>query len=232
MPPIFHIALLDPQTLAAAECAPDAPEAHSIRKCNAVELRYDLFPDRSEWPTLAARASALNPEATRLATIRLQIDGGAFPTESAHERFDLWHSILHAPIGVHWVDLERGRLADFHESPFVKPSKLLSEHHFDGIPSRNELDDFAQYCQENNAQGCKVAAMSLREGDDTSLYDFAEEWGGHFQWFAAFAMGQTGQRSRVESLWHGANLCYLSVGQALAPGQLSVADWFSKFQEL
>ena len=66
--------------------------------------------------------------------------------------------------------------------------------------------------------------MANSKDEVLPLYDFAKKYGSRFELFAAFAMGEHGRESRVRSLEKGANLTYASIGEALAPGQLNVAQ--------
>jgi len=192
--------------------------AHSaaIKKCDILEIRYDLFKDVSQWNALSQKVFDLNPKALRLGTIRLERDGGKWENERAAERIELFEKISE---GLDWIDLERGV-----ELP-LKNRIIRSWHLFDRVPSEQELSEFAEECLRFGACGCKVAAMAHSKDDVLPLYDFAKKYGNRFALFAAFAMGEQGRESRVRSLEEGANLTYASIGEALAPGQLSV-DFF------
>jgi len=195
----------------------DVP-AHNaaIKKCRILEIRYDLFNDVSQWGALSQKVFDLNPKALRLGTIRLEKDGGKWKNEQAAERAELFEKVSD---GLDLIDLERGV-----ELP-LKNKIIRSWHLFDRVPSEPELAEFAQECLESGAYGCKVAAMAGSKDDVLPLYDFSKKYGNRFELFAAFAMGEHGKESRVRSLAEGANLTYASIGEALAPGQLSV-DFF------
>lgn len=218
--------LISPQVLAAAEANPAGPVAAEVRSCGCLEIRYDLFPAAENWTSLAARVARLHPEALRLATIRLQRDGGAFDDSMASMRLPLWGTLLEAEVAPHWVDLELECVHEFEALRSLTAPRgcevLLSQHHFDGIPPEGELLSFAQQCRHLGAPGFKISCMSHVHGDTERLYAFIRKEARHFELFAAFAMGATGQASRIFSLACGANLTYGAIGEALAPGQIQV----------
>jgi len=188
----------------------------AIKKCDILEIRYDLFKDVAEWSALSQKVYELNPKALRLGTIRLERDGGKWENSRADERSELFEKISN---NLDWIDLERGI-----DLP-VKNKIIRSWHLFDRVPSERELGEFAEECLKSGACGCKVAAMAHSKDEVLPLYDFAKKYGNKFELFSAFAMGEQGQESRIRSLEEGANLTYASIEEALAPGQLSV-DFF------
>jgi len=187
----------------------------SAEKCGILEIRYDLFKDIEEWGSLSQKVFELNPKALRLGTIRLEKDGGKWENEREAERVELFKKNLD---GLDWIDLERGIELS------LKKKIIRSWHLFDRIPSEQELSEFAEECLKSGACGCKVAAMAHSKDEVFPLYDFAKKYGNKFELFAAFAMGEHGKESRIRSLKEGANLTYVSIGEALAPGQLNVED--------
>jgi 3-dehydroquinate dehydratase I len=219
------VGLLSPQVLSIVENDPNCIVAQELQSCDCVEIRYDLFPEE-QWSELAARTRRVHPNALRLATIRLQRDGGNFSNEQATMRLPLWGEILEAPVGVHWLDLELECARDYTALAALAQAShariLLSQHHFDGIPLEGELVSFAQQCRRLGAPGFKIACMSHSLGDTAGLYAFTRKQANHFELFSAFAMGATGQASRIYSLACGANVTYGAIGEVLAPGQIQV----------
>jgi 3-dehydroquinate dehydratase-1 len=189
-------------------------ESLAIKKCDILEIRYDLFENTSEWAALAQKVSELNPKALRLGTIRLERDGGAWKNERATER-----AALLKGKDLDWIDIERGISTKNYDKKIIH-----SWHLFDRVPNEQELNEFAEECLDLKVQGCKVAAMAKSKNDAEPLYDFAKKYGKYFELFSAFAMGEEGKESRTRSLKEGANLTYASIGKALAPGQLSVDE--------
>ncbi|GBU24976.1 3-dehydroquinate dehydratase [Fibrobacteria bacterium R8-3-H12] len=215
MPKKFIAGLISPDVLQNAIENSLGAEAKSIKKCEILEIRYDLFENMGDWQNLSQKVYELNPKALRLGTIRLEKDGGKWKNSRAGERIDLFDKSLD------WIDLERGMLAGKNSQKII-----CSWHLFDRVPSTEELNEFADECLELGVQGCKVAAMAHSKNDAEPLYSFAKKYGEKFELFAAFAMGEQGKESRVRSLKEGANLTYASIGEALAPGQLSVEEFY------
>lgn len=219
--------LISASVLAEAEAFPEGKIAQGLRLCNALEIRYDLFPDQSGWPLVADRVRQLNPAAFLLGTIRLRRDGGDFDDALEGMRLPLWGAILEAEVVPHWLDLEQDSLSQYEALrafALVRGTKiLLSQHNFSTIPTIAELSGFVADCKRVGANGFKVAAMSHVEGDCEELYRFTQEHAFEFEWFAAFGMGNTGRASRLWSLTCGANLTYGAIGDSLAAGQISVS---------
>jgi 3-dehydroquinate dehydratase-1 len=196
-------------------------EVLAIKKCGILEIRYDLFENIAEWNGLSQKVSELNPKALRLGLIRLKKDGGKWAEEKAAERINALRDK-----NLDWIDFEKE--ADFSQIKELGAKVICSWHLFDRVPNKQELDEFAEKSLSLKVQGCKVAAMVNSENDAQVLYDFAKKYGEKFELFSAFAMGEKGKESRVRSLKEGANLTYASIGEALAPGQLSVEEIFNK----
>jgi 3-dehydroquinate dehydratase-1 len=213
MPKKFIAGLIAPDVLQNAIENSSGAESRAIKKCEILEIRYDLFENMDEWLGLAKKVFELNPKALRLGTIRLEKDGGKWKNFRAGERTSLFDSDLD------WIDLERGMLTEKN-----KHKVICSWHLFDRVPSTKELNEFAEECLGLGTKGCKVAAFAHSKGDAEPLYDFAKKYGEKFELFSAFAMGEQGRESRLRSLKEGANLTYASIGKALAPGQLSVEE--------
>lgn len=214
------IGVVNPQVLAQAD-------AKALQSCDALELRYDLFPDQAQWPTLMARLRSHAPQAILLATIRLECDGGKWPDHAAVARISLWRSILQAPIAPDWIDIEwplldqSADLLSLAQKQCVRV--LASKHDFKAVPSTQVLESAVALASSFGVDGFKIAAMSTTMGDCQPLYDLCRAHCQDFAWFSAFAMGATGMASRLYSLHSGANLSYGALGSAVAPGQIEVS---------
>jgi 3-dehydroquinate dehydratase-1 len=166
----------------------------------------------------------------------LQRDGGKIPDQDFALRFADWERICMAPQHPHWIDVEQilidqlTREIDLAHAQGIRV--LVSQHNFQRVPSLPRLRAQAQQARAAGAQGFKIAAMSKHVGDTTRLYSFARKECRHFEWLAAFAMGATGQASRVRSLRCGANLTYAALGKAVAPGQLTAMEMRQKIAHL
>ena len=217
--------LVDPQVLSAIEADSLHPVFLDLQACSALEIRYDFF-DASLWPGLSGRVRKIAPHAMQIGTIRLRRDGGVFQDGRVAERLPLWKSILEAEQVPDWLDLEQDCLYDYDILNKVAETRgtriLVSQHNFSRVPMARELQDFARDVSRVGAKGLKVAAMCNQEEDCERLYDFCRKFGGDFELFAAFGMGDYGRVSRIWSLKEGANLTYGSMGRVAAPGLIEV----------
>jgi len=220
----FLVGLITPEILQY-----QTPEIlNEIHHCDVLEIRYDFFENKEEWPFLAAAAHKIHPAAKLLGTIRLIHDGGKCPENFAGERLIWWKKILNAAIIPDWLDIEQDHLKDYMALARVAGTKnvglLLSKHDFKGIPSARELHKLVSDGQTRNAIGIKIAAMSHETGDCEPLYAFAREFSPRFKLFSAFAMGSTGTASRIWSLAEGANITYGALDTISVPGQLKITE--------
>lgn len=227
MKPLHLLAgLITPDVLEKAENA-DAGVLAELRLCDVLEIRYDLFPVRTDWPGLVQRVRALHPAAQRLATIRLERDGGKWPDQQAEQRLPLWRELLKHPGDLHLADLEMDCREDVATlrtlSTNAQVPLLLSRHYFDRVPGLEELQTAAEECIHFGVNGFKIACMSTREGDCAPLYSFLQQYAARFSYLSVFAMGTTGQASRLYSLRCGANLTYGAIGAPQAPGQIQLS---------
>lgn len=106
------------------------------------------------------------------------------------------------------------------------PKKVLISHHdFQKVPTLDELDRLRKCATGPECAGLKIACMSRSPGDFDHVYPWINsvgEYGYRFELFSCFAMGKSGEESRLKSLSFGANLTYCSLGVSVAPGQIPV----------
>lgn len=219
----YIVGLITPETLSNLRID-GGYTAKSIEACDALEIRYDLFKDEASWPKLSELVSDFAPEKLQIGTLRLARDGGNLPNDRALDRQRSWELILSQTEHPAILDLEQDCLFDFDELNLLAQSVgteiLISQHDFHAIPLYQTLEKLASDAQRLGAAGVKIAAMSNSHGDAYPLYKFAEEYSARFRYFSAFAMGETGQASRLLSLKKGSNLSYASISRASAPGQI------------
>jgi 3-dehydroquinate dehydratase-1 len=233
--------IIDPETLSTVEQNPQGELAKSAALCSALEIRYDLFlyngcPDE-DLPGLSLRVRNLFPKALQIGTIRLKRDGGMFPDAHAADRDRYWSAILGAKVRPDVVDIEIEELETLLPKVLSTLKKtgakfLASHHDFLKVPSVAEFKDWIEQAKKAGANGYKTACMSTVDGDFDKIYPLIEQESKNFELFSLFAMGASGQESRVKSLLLGANLTYCALGKAVAPGQLSVSDALSLYQKL
>jgi len=224
---------MTPEALRAAELDRSGKVANRIAVCHVLEARYDLFPQR-EWADLCRRIFLIHPKAIILGTFRLVSDGGNIPDVQTDERLEWWDQVLSGSITPNWIDVEWS-VAQAWERVWrswnARGIKVLaSMHDFSKVPSWDELELRVRTIRNLGMQGFKVAAFAREISDCAALYRLASHYGGEFEWFAAFAMGDVGKISRVFSLACGANLTYGAVDRAVAPGQIE-ADLLAELIE-
>ena len=198
----------------------------SLKNCNAVEIRYDLFSDAIAPDFISEKLFSLFPDKLQIGTIRLKEDGGNFPDVLAKERITLWERILNQKRTPQIIDVEFSHLEkiDFIKTLTAKQNTdiLLSAHFFTKIPTTQELRILKEKALSLHAPGIKIAAMSSNSGDTETLYHWTKENAKDFKYFSAFAMGKTGMASRLLSLHYGANITYGALKKAAAPGQIPI----------
>ena len=219
----YIVGLITPEALASLK-TDGGFTAKAIEACDALEIRYDLFPDEAAWPRLSETVSDFAPEKLQIGTLRLARDGGNLPNSRASSRLRNWELILSQSEHPAVLDLEQDCLFAFAELNLLAKEAhaeiLVSQHDFHAVPLYQTLEKLATDALRLGATGVKIAAMSNSHGDTAPLYNFAEAYSAKFRYFSAFAMGETGKASRLLSLKKGSNLSYASISQASAPGQL------------
>ncbi|MCR5028032.1 MAG: type I 3-dehydroquinate dehydratase [Fibrobacter sp.] len=233
--------IIDPETLSAVEQNPQGELAKSAALCTALEIRYDLFLDcgasEEDLVALSKRVRSLYPKAFQIGTIRLKRDGGMFPDARSQDRARYFNAILSTGDRPNVVDIEIEELGTL--LPKVQAALkstgtkfLVSHHDFLKVPTVAEFQVWIEQAKAAGANGYKTACMSTAEGDFDCIYPLIEQESKNFELFSLFAMGASGQESRVKSLLFGANITYCSIGKAVAPGQLSVEDALNQYKML
>lgn len=228
------VGLIGPDVIADLENGKqDVVEA--VSGCDVLEIRYDWF-EKKCWPELSARLRKVAPKQLQLGTIRLVEDGGKLEGAKAPERLTDWKNILSAEEIPNILDVEYNHIDQFQQlQALAKPRNvdlLISVHDFQGIPDDEDMDSLVQIAEYLHADGVKIAAMSVEVGDTKPLYQFTRRNSKKFKYLAAFAMGETGQASRVLTLQKGGNLTYCSLGKTAVPGQISVTEMHKILQKI
>lgn len=223
-----------------------------FQQCDLLELRFDLFP-RTEWDAALMRVKEQWPSHPLIATIRLQRDGGAWPDVQREER-EPFLEVLATSGSVEWIDAElqypewARRLIEISSK---RTKILISSHDLKGSPgSLAEYEEFWKsatalkgdgiklvvtfpqqtLCANGGDKGASAPNLISRERD---LYTFIEHHRDDPRLLAAFAMGEAGRATRIESVRRGAPWCYGFVGRhAPAAGQWSVHELQRLFAKL
>ena len=258
----FFAGVLSAETLRDIEENPLGDLSRAAGLCTALEIRYDLLlsagcPEGS-LGSVAERVRSLFPKALLIGTIRLVRDGGTFPDEEALSRAKYFVRILSENVVPDYLDVEAEEFAGFVPQieelwksderrkdtavPLLSefPKKVLVSHHdFQKVPSEEELEKILGVARGPEGRsplcgGLKIACMSTSAGDFDRVYPWirAVKRNVSPELFSCFAMGKTGEDSRIRSLLSGANLTYCSLGRAVAPGQIPVERAETAYREL
>jgi 3-dehydroquinate dehydratase/shikimate dehydrogenase len=191
-----------------------------LRETPTIELRLDWLRSDSERSRLLHWVKRNKPRgATLLATCRRRRGGGKL---SGGVQAELGWLAQAREAGCSWCDLEveswrelpRGtRLSELGLPPHI----LLSLHDFQRVPARLRSIPSAAH-RGVNAQ--KIAAHAKSISESLRLLRLARR----SRDLVAVPMGEVGLPARVLALREGSALAYAPVGEATAPGQVSLHD--------
>ncbi|HTQ59446.1 MAG TPA: shikimate dehydrogenase [Candidatus Solibacter sp.] len=190
-----------------------------LRETPTIELRLDWLRSDSERARfLRWLKKHKTHSATLLATCRRRVGGGKFPGAIRAELH--WLSIAREA-GCSWCDLEIETFRELSPASMrghgLPPHILLSLHDFHRIPARlNSIKSFAF----PEADALKVAAHASTIDESTRLLQLARRSPN----FVAVPMGEAGLPARILAIREGSVLAYAPIGEATAPGQLSLHD--------
>lgn len=208
----------------------------ALATCDMVEFRGDFWEAKQVLPALkkfrADCLAALGRPVETLFTLRLSKDGGKWPNQLAHDREKIWleMGLDKGNAECEWIDLELEAVATFsNEFKNIidnRRVKILASHHeFKGTLLPEELVQMGLDLSSTNFDGVKLAVNCTDQGEVLELLEFAKDMGSQEKHACVLSMGDIGRSTRVISPILGCNWTYgyLS-GQAVAPGQLSVAQ--------
>ncbi len=206
--------------VSVAEATPESALASlesSLESSGYAELRLDYLNGGAAATTLLESA---RPYLDRtVCTLRPAREGGRFAGTEA-ERVGLLEEI--SGYRPYLLDVE---LATFRANPGLRDRLdadiLVSWHDFERTPAipslRRRLNLMRGYSSH-----VKMATMARSTRDVAAilgLYAFRGD-----ATLVAFAMGEMGRFSRICSLYLGCPIMYVSLGEAVAPGQYSLAE--------
>ncbi len=212
------------QRIAAVVAAPTASEMSrqvlSARKeTPTIELRLDwLRNDAQRSRFLSWLKNSKLRNATFLATCRRREGGGRFGGDAQQEL----HWLIQArESGCQWCDLEvetLRKLPDQSVRQFrVPPRVLLSVHDFERTPALSRSVNPPRY---GGVDAVKIAATARTIVDSIQLLHLARR----SRNFVAVPMGEIALAARILALREGSALAYAPVGEATAPGQVSLQE--------
>jgi 3-dehydroquinate dehydratase/shikimate dehydrogenase len=187
-----------------------------LRETPTIELRLDWPRSDSERSRLLLWVKKNKPRgATFLATCRRRAGGGKL---SGGVRAELHWLKQARDAGCSWCDLEIETLRDlpgkFLSELGLPPHILLSLHDFQRVP--RQLRPLESGHPE--ADALKIAAQARTFSDSLRLLRLARR----SRNLVAVPMGEVGLPARILALREGSALAYAPVGEATAPGQVSL----------
>lgn len=108
---------------------------------------------------------------------------------------------------------------------------LVSWHDFEQTPSKDELVNQMNKMKEYG-NNIKIVTMAKSLNDSISILKLYEDAKNSNINLVAFCMGEHGILSRVLCTFAGARFTYATLGEALAPGQLSMKKMRSIYEKL
>jgi 3-dehydroquinate dehydratase/shikimate dehydrogenase len=188
-----------------------------LRETPTIELRLDWLRSDSERSRLLLWVKKNGPRGTTfLATCRRRAGGGRL---SGSVQAELHWLRQAREAGCFWCDLEIETLRDLPGKSLselgLPPRILLSLHDFQRIPSRLR----SLHCRAHpEVDALKIAAHARTLGDSLRLLRLARG----SQELIAVPMGEVGLPARILALREGSALSYAPIGEATAPGQVSL----------
>ncbi|MCC7576826.1 MAG: type I 3-dehydroquinate dehydratase [Methanomethylovorans sp.] len=194
-----------------------------LQGADMLEIRLDLLGIKDKKSALAMIEdvkAAVN--LLCIATNRLPIDGGKW--EGAEEkRIQLLLDIL--PV-VDAVDVELAAAPDLREKLIstahgLGKTVIVSHHDFNGTPPIEKIRNMLEMAWQSGGDIAKFAAKANSPADTMNLLRVTHE---ATRPVCMIAMGDLGKHTRVIAPFYGSVLTYGSIGEAVAPGQLSIAE--------
>jgi 3-dehydroquinate dehydratase / shikimate dehydrogenase len=182
-----------------------------------VELRLDwLRSDAERHSFLQWLGKQTFVDATLIATCRRVVGGGRLAGDSSRELFWL---IAAREAGCAWCDVEIETMRELPDRSVreyaVPQSVMLSVHDFECTPA---LPKKLNTGVHGGADAVKIAAHAKSLHDGLRLLGLARK----SRNFVAVPMGEVGLPLRILALREGSALAYAAVGEATAPGQVSL----------
>lgn len=201
--------------------AKEAFEKVKIIEADLYEVRIDYFESFEDLETLAEMRKKL------ILTPRRKEEGGAREFDE-EERLELYKRLINLKPTYIDVELRSEIATDVLELARKKRvGVILSYHNFYGTPTFGELIGILDEMEGLDPDVIKIVTTARSLKDNVRvirLYEHAEN-------VVAFCMGPLGKVSRVFSALM-APFTYASVGNEVAPGQLSVEDLKSMLEVL
>ena len=184
---------------------------------DAIEIRADLFED----PGRAVQLFDILPEEIPIVfTVRLPAAGGHFAGDEA-DRIRLYHEALRrgaSLVDAEW-ETEAARVLAAERAPLV-----VSYHDFHGMTEEAHLDHLTHEMETLAPMALKIVPTALEPVDGIRMLQWVGRARRDGPRRIGFAMGEAGMPSRILSQAWGSPFTYAAIGDAVAPGQLSVRE--------
>ena len=190
-----------------------------LRETSTIELRLDWLRDDVERRKFLDWLKKNRPRhATLLATCRRRAGGGQLP---GGVRSELRWLKQARDAGCSWCDLEVETRRELTRKPLCElglpPQILLSVHDFKRTPGQAARSAIRL---EAAVGAVKIAANAQTIGDSVRLMRLARR----SKKAVVVPMGEVGLPARILALREGSQLAYAPIGEATAPGQVSLHD--------
>lgn len=223
------IALVTPNSLA------DEVQKKDLLLADLWELRFDTFQNKSV-ADLISEVKTMDASKPLLFTVRLQRDGGEWPTEFSGNRLPLWQEALQS--GVDWIDIEteenqvlKDELVRLRDRYTPSTQILISHHDFKCSGHVEKLHIRLNQMQQYPADGYKMALTFESPQDELEMKNFLSSKPEKL--ISCFGMGAWGQNSRKQNPLLGATWTYGYVGDSpSAPGQISVRELVEFYRDI
>lgn len=191
----------------------------ALRASPTIELRLDwLNSDRERSVFLRWLKNRKLRGVTVIATCRRKAGGGRYAGDVQGELYWLMQA---REAGCQWCDLEIETLRELPNASIreyaVPPKVLLSTHDFERMP---KLPRVVRLPVHGEIDAIKIAARARTIGESAGLLQLARR----SKNLVAVPMGEVGLPARILALREGSALAYAPVGEATAPGQVSLHE--------
>ncbi|UCC17388.1 MAG: type I 3-dehydroquinate dehydratase [Dehalococcoidales bacterium] len=202
-----------------------------LKKIREVEPLIDLFEVRIDLIGDSWEKVAKTVKKPWIATNRTIEEGGRWNGNEARRIERLLQAI---ELGAEMVDVEYRTKNLKNIVPLVKKRVkcILSFHDTEKTPSLTELKSIVDGQMKAGADICKVVTTAREFQDNLTVLELVRSF--HTSRIVSFAMGQSGQTSRLLSPLVGADFTYGSIeeGKESAPGQITVQQMIATYNIL
>ncbi|MGC1615931.1 MAG: shikimate dehydrogenase [Candidatus Acidiferrum sp.] len=218
---LFGVGISRICAVAAASTAGELADlvCEGVRETPTIELRLDWLRGDSERSRFLIWLKKNRPRGvTFLATCRRRVGGGKL---SGGIEAELYWLAQAREAGCSWCDLEIETMQEMRGMSLgglgLPHHVLLSLHDFHRVPSRLGSIHSAAHPE---VDALKIAAHARTIGDSLRLLHLARRTPN----LVAVPMGEVGLPARLLALREGSALAYAPIGEATAPGQVSLHD--------